>query len=215
MPALVVLLVHAEDEKGSPLTQAEVHAIRDKGECVMGYADVVAKLEETRGYRDVDPENCWHDWQMARREMGRKPELDPGPRFARVRSSDPEYQQTIHDAQTTLEQFRRMLPPDGSPRWNAAVKVKLVDGEHSVFMWLSRTSIVGDGFSAELFESPDAIAGFKVGDRLAIASAVVMDWMVNENGLLHGGYSLRYQRARMTVAEQADFDRHLGVQEYA
>jgi hypothetical protein len=32
--------------------------------------------------RDVDPENCWYDFQMLRRELGRRPDVDPG---ARVR----------------------------------------------------------------------------------------------------------------------------------
>jgi hypothetical protein len=27
------------------------------------------KLEETRGYRDVDPENCWTEWQELRLEL--------------------------------------------------------------------------------------------------------------------------------------------------
>ena len=55
------------------------------------------KMDDRRGYRDIDPENCWHDWQRAHRDMGRKPDMDPGPRFDHVRSSDPAYQQTILD----------------------------------------------------------------------------------------------------------------------
>src|SRR4051794_12441073 len=116
IPALGPLLIHAEDLKGKPLTFDEVIRIRDKAACIMMRTEHAHKLDESRGYRDIDPENCWFDWQHLRREMGRKPDLDPGPRTNLIRSSDPEYQQTIRDARATLDRFRSMLPADGSPR---------------------------------------------------------------------------------------------------
>ena len=146
IPALVLLLVHAEDKKGEPLTKDEVHAIRDSGACIMMDAGDARKMDDSRGYRDIDPENCWHDWQMARRDMGRKPDIDPGPRFNHVRSSDPAYQQTILEAQESIEQFRAMLPSDGRARPDALIKTKLVDGDHSAYMWLNRTATQGDNF---------------------------------------------------------------------
>lgn len=115
IPALVALLVHFEDKKGSPLTQDEVIAIRDDAACMMMEPAAARKMDESRGYCDIDPENCWYDWQMARREMGRLPEIDPGPRFDLFRSDDPEYQRTIRDARDSIERFREMLPADGSP----------------------------------------------------------------------------------------------------
>lgn len=215
MPALVVLLVHAEDKKGTPLTKDEVHAIRDSGACIMMESGVARKMDDNRGYRDIDPENCWHDWQMARRDMGRKPDIDPGPRFDHVRSSDPAYQQTILDAQESIEQFRAMLPSDGTPRPDALIKTKLVDGDNSAFMWLNNTATEGDNFTAELFEVPDTLPNFTIGVRHVVTLEELMDWMVNENGRLTGGFSLRYNRARMSDADKLDFDQHIGVTEYA
>ena len=214
MPALVILLVSAEDKKGAPLTMDEVHAIRDGGACIMMQAGDAHKMDDSRGYRDIDPENCWHDWQMARRDMGRKPDIDPGPRFDHVRSSDPAYQQTILDAQESIEQVRAMLPSDGTLRPDALIKTKLVDGRNSAFMWLNNTATEGENFTAELFEVPDTLPNYSVGDRRVVAIQELMDWMVNENGRLTGGFSLRYNRARMTDAERLDFDRHIGVTEY-
>ena len=215
MPALVVLLVHAEDKKGSPLSKDEVHAIRDSGACIMMETGDARKMDDSRGYRDIDPENCWHDWQMTRRDMGRKPDIDPGPRFDHVRSSDPAYQQTISAAHESIEQFRAMLPADGSPRPDALIKTQLVDGDNSAFMWLNNTATEGDNFTAELFEVPDTLPNYSVGDRQVVAVKELMDWMVNENGRLTGGFSLWYNRARMSDAEKLDFDRHIGVTDYA
>ena len=69
MPSLASLLVHFEKKKGSPLTESEVLDIRDNGVCVMVPERVAGKMEEQRGYRDVDPENCWSDWNALKTEM--------------------------------------------------------------------------------------------------------------------------------------------------
>lgn len=214
MPALIVLLVHAEDRKGVPLTKDEVHAIRDRAACIMMEADDARTMRDSRGCRDIDPENCWHDWQMARRDMGREPPLDPGPRFDRIRSSDPAYQRTISDAHDSISRFREMLPADGTPRPDALIKARLVDGDNSAFMWLNNTAVVGDGFTAELFEVPDTLASYKVGDRHTVTIEELMDWMVNDNGRLTGGFSLRYHRERLSDAEKLAFDQYIGVKDY-
>ena len=66
MPSLVSVLVRAEQEKGAPLTRTEVLSIRDAAVCVMVPMLGVPALEETRGYPDIDPENCWAEWCAAR-----------------------------------------------------------------------------------------------------------------------------------------------------
>ncbi len=214
MPALVVIIELAEDKKGTPLTKDEVHEIRDNSSCIMMEAADAQRMDVSRGFRDIDPENCWYDWQMARREMGRKPDLDPGPRFNQVRSSDPAYQQTIRDAHDSISQFRQMLHADGTPRPDALIKTRLCDGDSSAFMWLNNSAIDGDGFSGELFEVPDTLPNHNIGDRHTVPLESLMDWMVNEDGRLSGGYSLRYHRAGLSDAEKADFDQHIGVTEY-
>jgi hypothetical protein len=103
MPALVVLLAHAEDKKGTPLTKDEVHAIRDSGACIIMEAGDARKMDDSRGF----------------------------------------------------------------------------------------------------------------GNRHVVTPEELMDWMVNENGRLTGGFSLRYKRARMSDAEKLDFDQYIGVTEYA
>lgn len=215
MPALVAMLVHEEDKKGAPLTLEEVLAFRDNAACIMMEADDARTMDDSRGYRDIDPENCWHDWQMNRRAMNRKPDLDPGPRFGSIKSSDPAYQQTIRDAHASISRFREVLPSDGSPRANALIKTKLFDGENSALMWLNNTAINGENYSAVLFEVPDTLPGFKIGERHIVSMDNLLDWMVNENGRLFGGYSLRYHRARLSDKEKLEYDDYIGVSEYA
>src|SRR5437016_11753647 len=66
IPALAPLLLRAEQLKGKPLTETEVLRIRDKATCVMMPADAARQMEENRGYPDIDPENCWAEWQQRR-----------------------------------------------------------------------------------------------------------------------------------------------------
>jgi uncharacterized protein YegJ (DUF2314 family) len=215
MPALSVVLLNAEDKKGEPLTYDEVIRTRDKSPCIMMRVDHVQQMAESRGYDDIDPDNCWYDWQQLRRELGRKPELDPGPKFNQINTSNPEYQRTIHDAQNSLNEFRSMLPADGHPRFNALVKSKIIDGDNSAFMWLSNTRMNGSNFVAEFFEVPATFKNYAVGDTLEIPPDSLLDWMVNDDGVLHGGFSIRFQRSQLPENERPAYDAHLGVTAYA
>lgn len=69
MPALVTLLLAKEQEKGAPLTRDEVEKIRDDAASVALPRDAREKLDESRGYRDIDPDDAWAQWQEARNEL--------------------------------------------------------------------------------------------------------------------------------------------------
>lgn len=214
VPSLSAVLLNAENEKGQPLSYEEVIQIRDEAACIMAGAEQIAKLAETRGYEDIDPENCWYDWQQLRRELGQSPELNPGPKFDQVNRSAPLYQQTIRDARSTIEQFRSMLPADGSPRFGAMVKLELFEGENSAFLWLSNARVKASNFIVELFEIPPTFTGRSVGDEFEITPESVIDWMVNEDGTLHGGFSIRHQRSLLPQSEVPAYDAYIGISRY-
>ena len=69
VPALVAVLLNAENEKESPLTESEVIEIRDSSNCIAMPIDVAGKVAEERGYVDIDPENAWEEWQTVRIEL--------------------------------------------------------------------------------------------------------------------------------------------------
>lgn len=212
IPALSSLLLAAEDEKGHPLSRDDVLTIRDNASCIMVASADAEKMAETRGFNDIDPENCWYDWQMLRRELGRKPDLDPGAKSHQVRGSDPAYLATIQAARDSISEFRDLIPRFDP--WSVMVKTELNDGNGHAFVWLCNVQSTETGFSAELFEVPDAIAAFQVGQSFDIPVSSLLDWMINDNGKLHGGFSLRYHRATLSPTEQVDFDNHIGVTHY-
>jgi len=69
IPSLAAILANGERSKGSPLTAPEIEAIRDKAACIMMDQADAAKMDESRGYRDVNPQNCWVDWHRLRAQM--------------------------------------------------------------------------------------------------------------------------------------------------
>lgn len=66
VPALVAVLLDREKEKGAPLTQAEVLSIRDNASCIAMPRFAQMQVEQGRGNADIDPENAWREWQVAR-----------------------------------------------------------------------------------------------------------------------------------------------------
>lgn len=62
IPALCLVLMNMEKQKGSPLTEEEVVAARDSAVCMNVSRKVHAAMQKSRGYRDLDLENVWEDW---------------------------------------------------------------------------------------------------------------------------------------------------------
>jgi len=69
IPPLVSLLAHAEAQKGSPLSETEVLQIRGGAVCMLMSVERARELAAKRG-PDLDPEQCWAEWQLARQEPG-------------------------------------------------------------------------------------------------------------------------------------------------
>ena len=69
VPALVAVLQHAETDKGEPLSEEEVIAIRDNAACMTVRHSQAQAIESKRGYPDLDPENVWEEWQAVRSEF--------------------------------------------------------------------------------------------------------------------------------------------------
>lgn len=66
MPSLVATLLDAERAKGAALTEFEVLEIRDNAPVIAIEPEALPEIVSERGYEDIDPENCWKDWQEIR-----------------------------------------------------------------------------------------------------------------------------------------------------
>ncbi|MFB8003228.1 hypothetical protein [Nocardia sp. NPDC056000] len=62
IPALMTLLIRREDDKGQALTEDEVLEVRDHAHCMMLPLSAQQAVDQSRGYRDIDPDNVWQEW---------------------------------------------------------------------------------------------------------------------------------------------------------
>ena len=69
VPSLVATLLNRERAKGNPLTEEEVIQIRDACPSIAMRHETARAMDEERGYKDIDPENCWEEWLAARGEL--------------------------------------------------------------------------------------------------------------------------------------------------
>jgi hypothetical protein len=69
MPPLTTVLATHEREKGAPLTEQEVISIRGKSVVMMMRRSIAEQMASKRGWRDIDPHNCWQEWQQTRQQL--------------------------------------------------------------------------------------------------------------------------------------------------
>jgi hypothetical protein len=70
---LVILLAGRERQKGSPLTQEEVLAVRDDAQCITMTVSQAQKfyasLDSQTPIPRIDPERVWEEWQEVRQHL--------------------------------------------------------------------------------------------------------------------------------------------------
>lgn len=123
-------------------------------------------------------------------------------------------EQAVRSAQSNLAVLREFCDLPNAAEFNPCVRLVVSDGEASADLWLRVIALDGDGFVAAFDEVPPELTGFAPGDAIPVAAADVLDWMVNDDGDLHGGYSLRLERSRLPAEERAGFDQALGARRY-
>jgi hypothetical protein len=68
MPSLFAAFQTAESGSGTPLTFSRAREIRNQAVGVLVTEELAAKLEQRRGFRDLDPDEFWSDWLQLRKE---------------------------------------------------------------------------------------------------------------------------------------------------
>jgi hypothetical protein len=120
IPSLASILVGAEMKKNAPLTQAEVESIRDKAAVVAAPAHVADAVEHGRGYKDVNPAECWEEYQVLAKGMLSHPEgfLEARERHYR-RFFGPLTQEVLHstDVKPVHIDIYQFMPRKRRPYW--------------------------------------------------------------------------------------------------
>jgi uncharacterized protein YegJ (DUF2314 family) len=212
MPALGAILLNAEDRKGAPLDEAEALRIRDDAPCIMMTREDAASHAESRG-PDIDPENCWFDFQALRKSLGRKPDVDGGVRIVMMARKSPEMAEAQRRARESFPRFREEIARCKKSGATPMIKTLLGDEDTDarINLWLNDARVTPEGFSGKVFEVPKSLPRYAPGQRIDVAADDVLDWMVNDDGVVHGAFSLLVHRAKLPPSERAEFDDHIGA----
>jgi uncharacterized protein YegJ (DUF2314 family) len=212
IPSLSSILLAAEKEKGSPLSEAEVLSIRDNSSSILTPKSVVDTLVEKRGHEDLDPENVWNEWLMFRDQQGLSVDVDGGALVIDNPSGNPDMREAEKKARASLDQFKRLI--NDLSEINPLIKVRLVEKNTSARMWLIVDEVHKESFSAHLFEVPSDFEEYQAGTRFDIQNDEILDWMFNNDGEVSGAFTIRVQRTSMTESERKEMDEYMGVTSY-
>lgn len=95
----------------------------------------------------------------------------------------------IADARKSIDRFLAELKnPTGDSH---AVKVPVVDGEHTEHFWMSDLKVIGGEFRGVINNEPAKVTNVKLGQSWSIKVNEVSDWMYMKDGKIVGNYTLR------------------------
>ena len=145
------------------------------------------------------------------------------PLFTAISQADIEFQSAYDGAAATIPQFIEHI--QSAPDAFRSAKLRLRDPDESerlgedrfLFLWLTDVFYYPDerNFSGMFFEVPTEFQKWHpVGQYLAFDPDQIFDWMVLCHGHLHGGFTLRVTRDKLSEAEHEPYDRHVGVSVY-
>ena len=145
------------------------------------------------------------------------------PLFSATSRNDRDMMRAYARAADSIDELLGHLQREGSG--TAAIKMRFRDPDESdrlgedrfVFLWLFVVEHDASTrrFAVEFFEvPPDLLKWHKPGEQLVIDSDQIFDWFVNDDGLMHGGFTMRVTRARMPEDERAAYDDYTGVRHW-
>jgi uncharacterized protein YegJ (DUF2314 family) len=140
------------------------------------------------------------------------PEEHDEPTFIALRADDPELARCKERAQRSLKLFLQLY---AEYKTNISVyfafKTPVSDGENTARLWYSFAGEKDGALLGEHFELPPQLKDKK---NVEIQPSALEDWMINDHGVLYGGFSIRYQRSLLPEKQRASFDRYTGVSRY-
>ena len=145
------------------------------------------------------------------------------PLFVAISSKDEEIQRAYSQAAQTMDEFQSHVSRPGEHICSAKLSFK--DPNESertgkdVLLYLWLTAVTFDSakctYAGTFFEVPPELREWHwAGQRLEFEADDVFDWMVHDDGALHGGFTMRVNRSRLPASEREAYDEYVGVKHW-
>jgi uncharacterized protein YegJ (DUF2314 family) len=142
---------------------------------------------------------------------GCAPSAPPPTPIATISNLDEEMTVAVRQAQGTLYMLRQaMLSPKPSYKL-LSVKVRFEASNNIEDMWTEAVDFYDDKYVVRMVEGVTLELGAHPDRLVEVTPKNVLDWMILEkDGSVFGGYTLRIEYQRMTPAQQKRFDEVTG-----
>lgn len=124
---------------------------------------------------------------------------------------DPEFAAAVTEAHQTIGRvFKALLAPEPSYTF-IGVRVRFVGADSYEDMWTEPIDYYNGKFTVEMVEGVTLEQGLHPEHEVRVPVEDVLDWMiVQDDGRLLGGYTIRLAYERMTPEEREEFIRITG-----
>ena len=146
------------------------------------------------------------------------------PLFRNIQREDPEMEKAHALASNTASDFVFKVKEQADVAYMAKLRFRdpalsvQTGKDQFLYIWLAAVYHHQEEnlLSGVFFEVPHELQKWhKVGERLGFEPEDMFDWMINDNGHVTGGYTLRVTRNRLrTEIEKQEFDEYSGISSY-
>ncbi len=143
-------------------------------------------------------------------------ERDGQPLFMAMSNDNASLSAAIQRAKGSIQHFKAALRKPEYEGASFLVKGRFTDQgtEDVAHLWLGVHDILEDIFFCSTFEVPEDFGGMESNQSYVMIEESIEDWMVNSNGRMYGGFTIRMQRELLPENERSSFDKYTGVTDY-
>ena len=134
------------------------------------------------------------------------------PTIYKVSQDDAEMNRAIEKARQTIDSFDYAFKTNSRVFTFFGLKKRFEENGNVEHIWIGNIQGIENGKYVGVIDNlPEKIKSIKLGDTIEINKKDISDWMYLKNSKLHGGYTIRLLRERMTENERKQFDSESGI----
>lgn len=142
----------------------------------------------------------------------KKIERQNEPTIYNVEENDVEMNKAIEKAKQTIDSFDYAFKNNSRVFTFFGLKKKFEENGNVEHIWIGNIQKIESGKYIGVIDNlPEKIKSVKLGDTVQIEKKEISDWMYIKKSELHGGYTIRLLRERMTEEERKKFDAESGM----
>jgi uncharacterized protein YegJ (DUF2314 family) len=136
-----------------------------------------------------------------------KLERDGEPDLVLLTNEDKEMNEAIQEAKRSFPAFLSALEKmDTTDSHSFQIKMRFDHPDGGEHIWIDGITMINHNLVGVIANNPVSINEIKIGDTITIDKNRISDWMYFKGKAVHGGYTIKLLRKRMSPDERSQFD---------